>query len=182
MLKLLKNISFFLVFFSFLSTWAQVDHVYSKRLFLPEKNLGTSFGDYLTYSILPSKLESGENSAVLLSKIADNSLSLVWNNSPLRYSPVGKTAETVEKKVNVEAHFKDEEQVEHKFNLKLLAIQSLAKIEYKGWMSAALNYDIRQARSEAELIESLSNNKDLILSHSIKKDENKSAVSLRWKW
>jgi hypothetical protein len=71
---------------------------------------------------------------------------------------------------------------EHKITVKLLAMQALAKVEYKGWVRAGLNYDAKAAKTEAELLEALSENKDLVVSQSFTATENKSQVSLRWNW
>ena len=74
------------------------------------------------------------------------------------------------------------EKTEHKFSFKVLAAQALAKIEYIGWVKAALKYDLKSANAEAELMENLANNKDLIISHSVSSAESKSQLSLRWNW
>ena len=74
------------------------------------------------------------------------------------------------------------EKTEHKFSFKVLAAQALAKIEYIGWVKAALKYDAKSANAQAELMENLSNNKDLVISHSVGNSESKSQLSLRWNW
>ena len=61
-------------------------------------------------------------------------------------------------------------------------MQALAKIEYKGWVRAGLNYDAKAAKTEAEVLESISENKEFVVSQSVTASENKSQVSLRWNW
>jgi hypothetical protein len=161
---------------------AKVNVRKTKRLTLPEKTEAKSLTDLLTVDILPASLAENATSDSLLAKVADNSLALYWRNSPLRYSATGKAIETAEKKLNVQATYRDQNHVDHKFNFKVLALQALAKIQYTGWVNAALNYDLKAARAAAEVIEPLSDKKDLVLSHEVGSGEQKSAVSLKWKW
>lgn len=74
------------------------------------------------------------------------------------------------------------DKMDHKLSLKLLAMQALAKIQYIGWTRAEINYDAKAAKTEVEVLENISNNKDLVISHSFTATENKSQLSLRWNW
>lgn len=161
---------------------ARVNIEKTKKLVLPEKVGAQSMGDVLSVEILPNKISDGETTESFLTKMADNSLQLYWKHSPLRYSAAGKAVETAEKKLNVEAGFQDENKVNHRFNFKVLAIQALAKIQYTGWVNAALNYDLKAARAAAEVSEALSDRNDLVLTHEMSNTEQKSALSLQWKW
>lgn len=172
---------------SFCSGWfckasARVNVAKTKKLELPAKTGDDTMADLLSVEILPDKIADGETTNSFLTKMADNSLSLAWKNSPLRYSAAGKAVETAEKKLNVEAVYQDAHQVSHKFNFKVLAIQALAKIQYTGWVNAALNYDLKAARAAAEVSEALSERNDLVLRHEVSNTEQTSAVSLQWKW
>ncbi len=161
---------------------AKVNVANTKKLVLPAKAGAESLSDVFAGEILPERISADETSQSFLTKVADNSLSLYWKHSPLRHSTAGKAVESAEKKLNVEASFKDENQVDHRFNFKVLAIQALAKIQYTGWVNAALNYDLKAARAAAEVSEALSDKNDLVLSHEMSNHEQKSAVSLKWKW
>ena len=108
-----------------------------------------------------------------------------WNNSEFKNTSVGRTATQIEKNLKVEANLGRLEKnspAEHRISLKFLAAQTLAKLEYRGWIQAALNYNARSAVTEAEVLENISNNKDLVVSHSISGKERKSKLSLRWNW
>ena len=161
---------------------AKVNIEHTKRLVLPAKVGAESISDTFATEILPNKLAADETSESFLSKVADNSLTLYWKHSPLRHSPAGKAVETAEKKLNVEASYKDENNIDHKINFKVLAMQALAKIQYTGWVNAALNYDLKAARAAAEVSEALSEKSDIVLSHEVSKLDQKSGVSLKWKW
>lgn len=162
--------------------WAQTYVRPTKKLVMPEKKESTFDVQYFSNKVLPPALASDETSDSLITKIADNSIALYWQESPLRNTSVGRAAETAEKKMKVEVDLKDQNNIDHKFSFKVLALQTLAKIEYSGWVKAAFNYDLRTAATEAEIIESLSGAKDLVLSQSTTNTESNSKISLRWNW
>lgn len=164
------------------SALARVNIDKTQKLELPPKTGDDSMTEMLTAEILPERIAADETSSSFLTKMADNSLALYWRNSPLRYSAAGKAVEKAEKKLNLETVYQDTHQVSHRFNFKVLAIQALAKIQYTGWVNAALNYDLKAARAAAEVTEALSDRNDLVLRHEVSNTEQKSAVSLQWKW
>ncbi|AZZ37940.1 hypothetical protein CIK05_14390 [Bdellovibrio sp. qaytius] len=161
---------------------AEVNIAETKRLELPAKVGAESLTETFGTEVLPNKLAADETSQTFLSKVADNSLNLYWKHSPLRYTTAGQAVETAEKKLNVEASYKDDSNIDHHFNFKVLAMQALAKIQYTGWVNAALNYDLKAARAAAEVTEALSDKSDIVLSHEVSKYDHKSGVSLKWKW
>ena len=132
--------------------------------------------------ILPSTIRSDETGKDVLAKMADNTASLWWSTTPLRNSSVGRAADAAEKKLNVQAAFEDKNKVKHTFNFKVLAMQALARIEYKGWVHAAISYDARAAKTEAEITEKISANQDFVISESMTTAESKSQIGFRWSW
>ncbi len=134
--------------------------------------------------LLPKSVKPDESSGSVISKIMDNSFSVWWDKSPIRQTSVGRAAEKVEKNMKAEVDFgrMANSKVDHKLSVKVLAMQALAKLEYRGWVRAAINYDARSANTEAEVLESIAANKDLVVSHSFAAQENKSQVSFRWNW
>lgn len=139
-------------------------------------------------SILPKSLTTADSSRTVVSKIIDNSLAYWWNNSEFKNTSVGRAATTIEKNMKADldlgttSNSMSNAKTDHKISFKVLAMQALAKLEYKGWFRGAINYNVKAATAEAEVLENLSNNKDLVISHSISANENKSQLSLRWKW
>lgn len=163
-------------------TFARVNVANTEKLVLPDKVGDQPVSELLTFELLPSQLAPDETTESLLSKVADNSLTLYWRKSPLRYSAAGQAVEKAEKKLNVEAVYQDSHQISHHFNFKVLAVQALAKFQYTGWVNAALNYDLKAARAAAEVSEPISEKNDLVLTHEVSNADQKSAVSLLWKW
>lgn len=132
--------------------------------------------------ILPKAIEANESGNSVISKMADNSFGVWWESTPMRRTAIGQAADKAEKKMKAEVAFKDGSKTEHKITFKVLAMQALAKIEYKGWVQAAVNYDAKASKTEAEVSEKIFTKQDLVLSHAVTPTENKSQVSWRFDW
>jgi hypothetical protein len=182
MLKVLSFITCLLVINPFAIARVQELRL-MKPLIMPHPDTDNSRAQF-SERVLPKSLTAADSSQSVVSKIIDNSLAYWWDNSELKNTSMGQVAETVQNKMKAEIDFgtSGEKKTDHKLSLKLLAMQALAKIEYKGWFKGAINYDVKAAAAQAEILENLSNNKDLVISHSITASENKSQLSLRWNW
>ncbi|MFN3454534.1 MAG: hypothetical protein ACK41T_06185 [Pseudobdellovibrio sp.] len=153
----------------------------TKRMVLPDKVQDEFVSLDFLNTIRPTEAsQNDEEGQAVISKMGDKSLSYMWNNSALKETSVARAAETVEKKINVEANYTDEENVQHKVSFKVLAMQALAKLEYKGLVKAVLNFDMKSFKTQAEIVEQITEGNNLIISHTITNDDQKSALSLRW--
>ena len=179
-----KWISLFLLILTFSQLgWSKVNIKTTHKLVMPADIMTPLISAETSEKIQPKSLDANESAQSIVSKIADNSLSLWWDTSPVRNTQVGRAAEKVEKNLKTEVSFKDKaSRTEHRISFKVLAMQALAKLEYKGWVNAAINYDARAEKTEAEVSEKIFKKQDLVLSHAITKQENKSQVAWRWNW
>ncbi len=162
--------------------WGRVDLKTTKVLSLPTEMSSSLITEEEKNKIIPSTISAYESAVDVLSKMADNTVSLWWSTTPLRNTSVGQVADKAEKKLNIQANFEDQNKVQHTFNFKVLAMQALARIEYKGWVHATLSYDARAAKTEAEITEKINAKQDLVISQSITMAESKSQVGYRWSW
>jgi hypothetical protein len=165
-----------------LNVWARVDLKQTQLLILPKDTSTPFLSENDKNKIIPNSIHEEQTATEVLAQMADNTFSLWWETTPLRHTAVGKAADEAEKKLNVKAEYEDKNKVKHAFNFKVLAMQALARIEYKGWVRAAISYDARAAKTEAEVSEKLNTNQDLVISQSITTAESKSQIGLRWSW
>lgn len=165
-----------------LNSWAHVDLQKTKILKLPSDRPMILISEEQKNKIIPASISSQASADDVLAEMADNTFSLWWNTTPLRRTSVGRAADTAEKKLNVQTEFEDKNKTKHTFNFKVLAMQALARIEYKGWIKATISYDARAAKTEAEITEKFYDNKDFIISQSITTAESKSQIGVRWSW
>ena len=176
----------FILFFS-LTVEAKFDIFLTKKLDMPPSIQDTSTITNVSNKVVNS-IDATDTSGMVVSKIIDNSVMYWWDNSGIKNTRMGQAVETVQNKMRADVDLgatgsgEAANKTQHKLSLKVLAAQALAKIEYFGWFKAAFNYDIKNSVAEAEILENLSNNKDLVISHSVSSAENKSQVSLRWNW
>lgn len=165
-----------------LNCWGRVPLKKMKILVLPTDLSTPLISEDTKNKIIPSTIEPEESANKVLAKMADNTVSLWWSTTPLHKTAIGQAADSAEKKLNMKAEYEDKNKVKHSFNFKVLAMQALARIEYKGWVHAAISYDARAAKTEAELSEKINTRQDLVISHAVTTAENKSQVGLRWSW
>lgn len=184
----MKQVRFYTLILLILTTslgaFARVDVKKTKKLSLPKDISEPVLSSETAKKIQPNKIEKDESSQSVLSKMFDNTVSFLWEHSDVKKTSLGAAADKLDKNLKTEMNLgkSKNSKTEHKVSVKLLAMQALAKIEYKGWVRAGLNYDARAAKTEAELVEDISTNKDLVLSHSVTSQENKSQMSFRWNW
>lgn len=168
--------------------WAQSEIKQMQILVMPSSDfaVGAFSKKDFQKKVLPKSLTSADSSQTVVAKIIDNSLAYWWDHSEIKQSSIGQTATKIEENMKAEVDLGASgdagEKTDHKISLKVLAMQALAKIQYIGWTKAEINYDAKAAKAEVEVLENLSNNKDLVISHSFTAVENKSQVSLRWNW
>lgn len=163
------------------SVWSQSHVRKTQNLIMPSDVSQPFLSAETSQKIQPRSIVTSDSATSIASQIADNSISLWWENSPVRNTAVGRAAEKVEKSMKTEVSYKTN-RVEHKISFKVLAMQALAKFEYKGWVNAAINYDARAERTEAEVSEKIGAKQDVVVSHVFTRDENKSQVAWRWNW
>lgn len=161
--------------------WSQVHLNKTQNLIMPVDVSNPFMSAETSQRIQPRSVANGASASTIVSQIADNSFSLWWDTTPIRNTEVGRAAEKVEKSMRSEVAYKVN-RVEHKISFKVLAMQALAKLEYKGWVNAAINYDARAAKTEAEVSEKIGAKQDVVISHAFTPGGNKSQVAWRWNW
>ncbi len=184
-MNFLTNLSILTLIFVFsLKGLSDVDLQQTHKLDLPKDISEPLISGETSKKLQPKTVGVGESGSSVFSKIADNSLSLIWESSNLKKTVVGQAAEKVEKNLKTEMSFTDSSanKTQHKFSFKVLALQALAKLEYKGWLNAAINYDAKASKTEAEVSEKIFSRQDIVISHAMTPDESKSQVALRWSW
>lgn len=130
--------------------------------------------------------ERSDDAGFVFGRIGDKALQY-WLASPeVQGSAMGRTATTVDKamktEVNVKSTGNSKNKVDHKIAFQVQALQSSTKLEYKGWVNAAWDYDARDRASRVQVSERIFKNKDLTISHTASKDEDVSAMGIRWSW
>lgn len=175
----------YIIFFS-LTAQAKIDVTSTKKMILPVE-VAAPNGAVQFSERVQSNLAASDSSQTIMTKMMDNSFGYFWDNSGIQNTSIGQAMKKVETKMKADVNLGSTEgdsahQIEHKLSFRVLAAQALARIEYFGWFKGALQYDARSAASIAEVTENLSNNKDLVISHSSTPSESCSRVAFRWEW
>jgi hypothetical protein len=176
--------SFLLLIICSGSCWAKVDLKSTKRLIIPVDNVTPRITSADVAKVVPLDLREGDSEGTCLTRIADRGVSLWFNSTLMKDSSLGRIArETQEKlKADVVVPASGPLGVSHRFSFKIEAFQALAKLEYSGWLKAAVNYDARAAATDILFREKVFANKDLVVSHKASKEQAFSMIGLAWTW
>jgi len=143
------------------------------------RNKPTDGRDFIPLDMTPT-----DNQGAVLGRIADKSLNTMLNAPEIRNSGFGQTANSVQNSMKQEFVMGPSTPggVNQKFNFQLQAFQSLAEIKYEGYANAAVSYHLNSASTRFELIQKLPAEKELVMSHELRTDQQVSNVCVRWKW
>ena len=132
--------------------------------------------------IIPLDMQPSNDSASVMAQVADRSMTSFLNSQAVRESSLGQTATQVEQKMKQEVVFggEDSKSVQHKLNFNLQAFQALAQIQYTGITNAAIKYKIAESKVAVEMFERFSGNRDIIISHTMGRENRLSELSMRW--
>jgi hypothetical protein len=134
--------------------------------------------------IIPTNLEATGNGDIVAQKVGDFAITNYLNSPLVKNSSVGRTAQKVQDTMKTEMVLGGEEEgrVDHRFTFQILALQSVSRVQYKGWLNAELNFDGRAQQTNFEISEKVWKNKDFVISHTANHEQDLSSVGLRWNW
>ena len=164
---------------------AKVNVAETKPLVIPVDNVTPTITSKDVAQFIPTDASVRNSStSTMMYRIADKSFN-VWFNSPaVKSSLLGRAVEETQEKLktDVVVPASSSEGVTHKFSFRIEAFQALAKLEYTGWMKAAINYDAKAAATDVSFKEKLFSDKELVLSHKGNKEQGLSMIGLAWQW
>lgn len=164
---------------------AKVDLKSTKRLVIPVDNVTPKITSEDVAKVIPtSGIPSGASESEIMTRVVDRTVNMWFNSPAIKNSIVGRAVEQTQEKLKTDVEVKPStpEGVTHKFSVKIEAFQALAKVEYRGWMNAIVNYDAKASATDFELSEKVFDNKKLIVSHKANKDQDLSMIGLAWSW
>ncbi len=163
---------------------ARVDISTTKPLVIPEDNVTPKMTKADVAKVIPLDLKRGDSEIKVLNRIADRTVNLWFKSEAMKSTRIVRLAEETQEKLKadvvVPASSKDG--VSHKFSFKVEAFQTLAKLEYSGWLQGSVNYDIGAEATNIEIKEKVLKNKNLSISHKANSRQNLSMVGLAWSW
>ena len=158
----------------------------------PSKDVGTAWVipvDNVTPKItqkdvqefIPTDMQPTGDPGQVAGRVADRGLNY-WLNSPaMKDTALVRVVDETQQKLKTDVVVQGgENEVQHKFSFRVEAFQALAKLEYTGWLKAAVNYDAKAAETNIQVSEKVFDNKDLTLTHKGNSKEALSMVGLGW--
>ena len=167
------------------SCFADIDIESTKPMLIPvdsttPRNIAADFA-----KIVPaSAFVPGSSESAVMTKVADITVNYLMNNSALKQTAVMRFADKTKEKLKTDIVVPSADGVgpNHKFTFKLEAFQALAKMEYTGWLKAAVNYDAKSSVTAISIQDKLFVDKLLSVRHVSSKDQTFSMIGLAWPW
>ncbi|CAN5584726.1 hypothetical protein BH10BDE1_BH10BDE1_34380 [soil metagenome] len=143
------------------------------------QELGLDYG-----LILPASLSPASDAGGISAQILDRSMTSFFNIASIKNSFVGRTAETVEKKMKTEIALggSEPDSIQHNLKFQMKASEARASMEYRGITNADLSYSIASRKTNLEIYEKLTNGSNLVYTHSDEPSDRRDVVSLRLHW
>lgn len=159
-----------------------------RRFYIPKRlEMNDGFAENLNRAV-PSSMSPSQSEAEVMKFFGDKMIQNWLSSAAVKNSSFGKAAHSVEKAMKVEASISGapaspgEKVIDHRFSFQYMALQSQAKLEYKGWTQAQVKHDSKLSETSFEMSERVFKNKDLVLNHTKNAIENRSSLGLRWSW
>ncbi len=178
-------LSFVLIFLGFAKCHAKVDLASTKPLVIPVDNFTPKITSADVAEVIPCDASVRTTSTSnMMVRIADRTFNHWFNSPTMKASMLGRAVDETQEKLKTDVILPADSSdgVTHKFSFRVEAFQALAKLEYSGWMKAAINYDAKAASTDIFLKEKFFTNKEFIVSHQAKKDQDLSMIGLAWQW
>lgn len=129
---------------------------------------------------IPTDIKETSSSQDVQAQIIDHNIQSLVQGKYLKNSPVVQTAQKVQEAMKPSVSFGDKDGVQHKVDLEVEAIQSLAKLKYKGYINTNFVYASREDSLAVSLSEDLSQSTRLSLEHESKTDLSMVKLNVEW--
>lgn len=163
---------------------AKVDIRTTHRLIIPVDTVTPAMRPEDVAKVIPTDLKTGDDEKTVFTRIADRGFALWFNSSMMKETSLGRIAQETQEKLKTDVVVPAQSPlgVSHKFSFRIEAFQALAKMEYTGWLKAAINYDAKASATDILFKEKVFTDKDLFLSHKSSKEQAFSMIGLAWSW
>lgn len=135
-----------------------------------------------TAQVIPLDMQPTGNASLVLSRVADKSLTAFVNSDQFKSSSLGKTSSEVQEKMQTEMVVggSEPQSTQHKFNFNFQVFQAVAQMKYSGFTNLTVNYKPTNSELNFEISEKLDSSKDLVFDHIASADHTTSQVGVRW--
>lgn len=182
-----KLIKFLTVVFAFPSSlWAQEEtpRYQDLEVVVAPPGYSRTLSQKEISKIISSDIKPTRDQTLVVRKIADNTMNTLMQSPEFRGNAVVSGAESFQKKMQYNVTLSDEKKdgIKHDINFQYLAFQNVARITYKGFVNAKVDWDTLNTFVQFELVEKLTPTKDIVITQYQNKTETRQFINLRMPW
>lgn len=152
---------------------------------IPKDEFDSSLTSEDVAKIIPTDVDASTKTGVVMKRIADRSFQYVMQNSPLKNNSLVQSANSLQEKMKADIVVPPSAPGEtaHKLTFQYEIFQSLAKLEYSGWLKAIVNMNIQASESDIIIKERVFSDKDLYLQQKVSASTGTTnSLGLSWSW
>lgn len=131
---------------------------------------------------IPTNMQPTDSDGQVASQIFDFGLQNLLKSPQFKNNALVRSAQKMDSLVESDMSFGGDEEgaTKHVFKLRMKPTQTLAQLNYEGYISARVNYQIAHEALNVEISEKIGGNTDLVLSHADTRDDRREMLSMRW--
>jgi hypothetical protein len=129
---------------------------------------------------IPTDIEQTSDSDKVQAKIVDHNVQNLLQGKYIKNNAVLQSAQKVQEAMKPSMSFGEEGGVQHNVNLELQPAQSVAKLNYSGFVETNVTYHTAEKSSEVSVSEQISSKAKLSLEHQSKEDLSMLKLNLDW--
>ncbi|MCB0365199.1 MAG: hypothetical protein H6624_19055 [Bdellovibrionaceae bacterium] len=130
---------------------------------------------------IPVNIAASSDETYVATRILTHSVGTLLESPELRKTSVGYAAYTINESMNTQVTFRpDGSDVKHRVRFQVKAAETVAAVNYEGYVNAKLAYRIDNSNLDFEMTKSLDPATTLVFNHSDVPGETKDLLSLRW--
>ena len=152
---------------------------------IPKDEFSTSLTQEDVAKFIPTDVDANTKTGVVMKRIADRSFQYVMQHSPLKENSLVQSANSLQEKMKADIVVPASApgKTSHKLTFQYELFQSMAKLEYSGWLKAIVNMNTQDSESDIMIKERVFNDKDFYLQQKVSASTGTTnSLGLSWSW
>lgn len=131
---------------------------------------------------IPTNMQASDDGGAVAAKIVDFSIQNMMKSPEFKNNAFVRSAQKMESAMASDVSFggSAEGETKHVIKFQMKPTQTLAQLNYQGFVTARVNYQISHETLNVEISEKIIGDTDLVLSHADTRDDRREMLSMRW--
>ncbi len=130
---------------------------------------------------IPTNMQPTDDGGAIASQIFDFGMQNLMRSPEFKNNSIVRSAQKMESVMSSDMSFGGEDgETKHVIKFRMKPAQTLAQLNYEGFVKARVDYRIAHESLNVEISEKIIGDTDLVLSHADSRDDRREMLSMRW--